>query len=193
MSFANFVQRRARIQRQRDAKNFSGWIRRITKNQIVLEFVDQPQLARSDVVLVEVHGDDGCASFTAIILETKGNFVILSLLDRFKVLSQSEAPRIKVEGVLGTIRFAGQEHPIAVRDVSAKGIGITTQVVVPHGSTVELEISANKLHLMLQGTIKYCRSLKEGAGFRCGIIVDSSGRIDSARWDSFRKSFTNAA
>ncbi|MBS1717414.1 MAG: PilZ domain-containing protein [Armatimonadetes bacterium] len=193
MSFANFVQRRARVQRHRDAKNFSGWIRQITQNQVVLEFTQVPELAHGETVLVEIHGDDGCASFKASVAETKSNFAVLRVIDRFKVFTANESPRIKVEGIQGKLTIDGQEHPITVGDVSEKGLGVIAPVALTQGSKVELEINTGKQTLSVTGSVRYCRQLKDSGNYRCGLIVSSSGRLDSARWDTFRKSFSNAA
>ncbi len=182
---SSFVNTRARLQRLSDAKFFSGWVHVLTHNEVVLELTCNDTCSIGDVFGVQAHGRDRTASMTARVVSIDGNEITMTLLDRIRMLAQSENARFYVADLTGVVRGPELEEEVTLIDVSTGGAAFTSPKAIERGKTVELELAVASWLVKLPAEIRYCRPEKDGSSyFRVGVTLLSLDRLDRARWIS---------
>jgi hypothetical protein len=174
---------RARFQRLKDAKLFTGWIRSFRKNNFVVVTPKEYEGAISDEFIFQVSGPGNVAVFRAILDYCHGNELVLRLVSEIRFTSAAEDMRLLIEGTSGALVSDGCEFEVLVVDVSATGAAVIASVELKKGDPVELRIDSTLGQVMVKGEVKYCRSAEgQSNQFRIGMSLTPDNRVDSARW-----------
>ncbi len=182
----NFTNKRARLQRHRDSKFFSGWVADFTGRDLILKLQDELSTEFADSFAVELFGSQFNALFMAE--QTEG----LSGQFHFKVLGNlafrpaTESARVKVSGCPVSLEHREGHLQGEAVDVSLGGIALVLPGALAPNTEVAFEIATPEGVIRLSGRVRYCRPHPLGKNSsRVGLVLDSSGRIENARWRDF--------
>lgn len=197
----NLVGTRVRFQRMADARNFSGWVRRVCGRSLVVttatdaefapgeefrfEAVDSGHLAEfraklvlSGMAVVRKHGylgPDGMGdSATALELEVSGGL---------KYIGTAESVRLAVEGVTAWVSKGTIRELVQVVDIAPKGAGIQCGIAWERGASLRVEVGTVFGRVQADGRVCYCRRMRDGtARNRVGLALSGFSRVDQAKW-----------
>jgi len=174
---------RARFQRLRDAKIFSGWVRTFSENNVVVVTPKDMEYETGDTFVFQVYGPGNIAVFRAVMEYCSGNVLSLRLASTVHFATQTEDMRLLLEGTTGVLMSEGCNFDVMLVDVSARGAAVLSSGQLDKGAPIELHIDSNLGQVVVKGEVKYCRKA-EGMQdqYRIGMSLKPDNRIDSARW-----------
>jgi hypothetical protein len=98
----------------------------------------------------------------------------------------SETARIRVRGCSVAIEHPGGQLRGDAVDVSLTGVGLVLSEALAPNTEVSIHLVTESGTYHPNGRVRYCRARnREKKSFRVGLVFDSLGRIDTARWRGF--------
>lgn len=206
----DFVGTRARFQRLRDAKVFSGWIENFHGQKLDVSCSTQFAVELGDEFRLEGFGHHIAITFNAK-LENIANYDILAkgglsviegtngriieatkttlnlvITSPVKFTASPEAVRIAVQDYPTRIQVGSQDLTGNLADIGPNGIGVKLSTKIEPSVPVVLTIQTPYGPVRTQGVTKYCRIDPDRAElFRVGIMFTDLGRLERPRWDRF--------
>lgn len=179
-----FVNTRTRLQRLRDAKLVSGWVREITGTDVLVQTNEQVAVAPGEVFSFQVHGKGVSALFKGVVKVVSGDRDLLfSIQPPIRYQKQSENVRIMVDGMTGLVSSGDLELEVLVMDLSENGAGILLSTSLHKGEKVQLRIDSPHGQIVCAAEVKYCRRDGQMPGqYRAGMLIAPENRVDLARW-----------
>jgi hypothetical protein len=178
-----FANTRARMQRLKDARFFSGWVKSFDEGEVRIRLSSPGDSDPGDRFLIELYGEETVAMFQAGITMSFDNQAYLTILGPVQYRRTTENARLAISGVFGTVVAEGEEIEARVADISRTGIGLVVRKSLNRKSTVQFKLSTPAGEVTGDGEVRYCRPDTSGNGsFRAGIKLTELGRLEKARW-----------
>ncbi len=188
---AAFANKRARLQRLKDAKFFAGWVKALTETEMHIRLKNPFGMELGDHVLVEVHGSESVATFPAVMTLRSGEDAVFRLAKAIIYVAAKENARISVAPMQCIVQYEGSSVQTEVVDVSAGGFGMLAPQAFKRGDIIQVEIESPFGPVACGGEVRYCKPDAEASGsFRVGIRTAEMERLEKARWNRL---FTEAA
>lgn len=183
MSHATFIGTRARLQRISDARFFSGWVKDFGPTEVRVRAAADFDLQSGDQFMIQLAGKGATAIFRGQLGFTSGRMLNFRITTPVRVVASTEAMRIAVDGMRGTISDDEDTVEVTVVDVSDSGAGIVCKAQPERGSTVRFEFNAPAGEVSGEAEVRYCRPDPETEGqFRVGLMIKLASRLDQAKW-----------
>lgn len=187
-----FRNTRARFQRLRDAKLFSGWIRNFNGPTVVLTLARAAELQPGDEFMFQVFGHGTMAMFRAELSLQAGDQLTFQVIGPTQYRRSKEDMRLLADGITGVLTCDGFDIDVIFVDLSVKGAGVICGQQLTKGSAIELRIDSSQGPILCTGEVVYSKRMSlNDFQFRVGLSVTPRGRIDLARWQ--RLLLTDAA
>src|SRR5579859_2586784 len=98
-----FTNVRARLQRLGDARFFSGWVDRLSRNDCWLRLAPGQEIDEGDRFSVEIHGEEALAAFPATATKIAKDRIWLRATDGIRFREAAEKVRYRLCGIYGTL------------------------------------------------------------------------------------------
>ncbi len=178
-----FANTRTRIQRMRDARFFSGWMKDLSNVSARVALKGCPAIEVGEKFMVECHGKEKIAMFQAELSGISGEDAVLSVIGQVTYRPTSESARVTVHSVTGTIKFDGMSTEVEVVDVSENGMGLISAQSLTRGEIVEAILCSPCGEICCAGEVRYCKPDPDQFGkFRVGLALEPLDRLAGARW-----------
>jgi PilZ domain len=178
----HFFNTRARVQRIRDAKLFSGWVRSFSGTTLVATLSREAQVTPGETFVFQVQGPGSVAMFTAVLELAFGMELTLNLISEVKFVKSDGTMRLLVEGMTGQLIYENYEIDVTILDLSENGAGVVTDEALEKGTGIQLVIDSPQGRVDCSGEVIYCRRLEVGNQYRIGMSIKPQNRVDTARW-----------
>ena len=177
---------RARLQRLKDAKTFSGWVEDLRDGCVILRMKNPTLHELNDLYMIEIHGLDRSAQFKACLLEYTEDAVVLGIPEGIKFYAPRENARVYLKERPAQLELDGLPIPAMVEDVSKEGLGLIVQHQIPRSSLVSVKMESDGGSINLKAEVRYCKTDPDLIGsFRVGLLIKEMDRLSSARWVRF--------
>ncbi|HEY3780878.1 MAG TPA: PilZ domain-containing protein [Fimbriimonadaceae bacterium] len=186
----HFFNTRARIQRIRDAKLFSGWVRSFSGTTVVVTLNRDENVRPGESFVFQVQGPGSVAMFTAVLELAFGTELTLKLVSEVRFTKSEGSMRLLVEGMTGQLIYDEYELEVTILDLSENGAGVVTDESLEKGTGIQLIIDSPQGRVDCAGEVIYCRPLDDNQ-YRIGMSIKPQNRVDTARWQ--RLLFSDAA
>lgn len=208
----DFVGTRARFQRMRDAKIFNGWIDNFFGNKLEVVTSSQFPVEVGDSFRFEGFGHHITMVFqcelesinaidaltggletliegsNAKVLESYGATFVLKVTGQIRFAASSEAVRIKVSNLPGSVLLGPKKIHAKAVDVSPGGLGMIVEEKIDVGTDVRVNLETNFGTLTGIFQVMYCVEDFRNAGYyRSGFKIKEMDRIERPRWDRFMR------
>lgn len=177
---------RARMQRLRDAKFFSGWVVKASSDLLEIQVANSSVLSAGDRFSVEVNGKVKAMAFECELKSQKDTLITLIVCSGPRPIPSSEPPRIKKSGVSARVSHGQKVHETSVLDVSESGVGFSSLEEIPKGTEVSMLVVSGNLQLLIAGVTTYDRADTSQPGrHRIGVQIKGLDRQTENQWFDF--------
>ena len=177
---------RARMQRLRDAKFFSGWVVSASSDLLEIHIAGSHVLSGGDRFSVEVNGKAKAMVFECELKSQKSTVVSLSICCGPRPVQATEAPRIKKSGVSARVSHGSKVHETSVIDVSESGVAFSSMAEIPKGTEVSMLVVSGDVQLLISGVTTYSRADTSQPGrHRIGVHLKDLDRQTEKLWFNF--------
>lgn len=183
---SQFERTRTRYQRLQDAKMFSGWVRQIVEDTLLIEPAPD-RIAPGQVFGFDLQGLDSKAICTAKLIqpwEPDGNLFRIEGVPKY-FPSRGEA-RLRVNRLACLFTAGTQQLTGIIEDVSVGGIGLWVDGHLDPGTDGVLVVHRSSGDIIAQGKVRYCREFAEHVpSFRVGIALRFDSTHHQVGWIQF--------
>ncbi len=179
---AQYVGTRLRVQRRRDAKLFSGWIRTIETKRVVLQLNEAATWAegeRATLIANDACREALCPAVCVQPLPPEFEFLIEGDI---RYSAAKEAKRVLVGSRTGVLALPGETHRVTILDASETGVGIELDKRLERGTMASLAVERAFGDIRLVVEVRYCRSLPDTNRFRAGLWIRFADRLSGEHW-----------
>ncbi len=181
----NYEGTRARCQRIRDAKLFSGWVGEITDGYIAMTCDHVPEFEPLDQIAIEVYGHAQNLLMVGVFESVAGKQAQFRVVSSTRVIPAKENVRIHA-GRLGVLcEFVGPEGNLLeyrVVDVSKGGVGLEGSMGLPKGHVGEIRFDTEAGDVTATAEVRYCKLDEASREYRLGLRIEFSERVSRGRW-----------
>lgn len=174
---------RCRLQRLRDLKFLSGWVRSAGAHQITVEVKGSPETADGEAFNLEATTGVFNVAYPCTLLRAEGAVLRLSITGEPLVTTPGQEPRYRANEI--DVIFQGPTGPLQTEsiDISPSGIGLRTLEPVARFAPVRLVVRNASNSVDCCGAVRYCRPDQDSKGtYRVGIQVEFADRLSRAMW-----------
>jgi hypothetical protein len=177
------VNTRARFQRLKDAKFFSGWVRDLTAADVLIQVTEPISTVPGELFLIQVHGRHQSALFKASLRVFADRELVFNIHHPIRFTKATESMRLLIDGMTGLVTAGTQEIEVLVVDLSEKGAGVLLPCGIEKNEAVTLRIDSSQGQIVCLGQVRYCKPDPQMPGqYRAGILLRPDNRVDQARW-----------
>jgi len=180
-----FNRTRARLQRTRDAKFFSGWVVKISDVLLEVQVSGSVAFVSGDRFSVEIVGKDKSILFDTEFRGQQGAVVALAICRASKPMPNAEPFRVRKNGVTARVSHLNKVLETTVVDVSEAGLGISCLEAIPKGIDLSMLVSSGDTQIAVSGHTKYCRPETQPGRFRIGIALNPMDGNSAREWMNF--------
>jgi hypothetical protein len=210
ISAQDFVGTRARFQRLRDYKLFTGWIEDFFGNKVTVSTNTQQSVEIGDEFRFEGFGHHISVVFTAKldaigkldlvnqgivtavegtnarIVEAKRVKFDLTVSGPVRFSASEEKVRVSTPDIFAAVKFGPYEHQGFLVDVGLEGVGMVLHSKVPVKENVDLKMETRLGSIEAKANVRYCSPDRDRAGmWRIGLLFIEMDRVNKPRWDRF--------
>ncbi|MBS1717151.1 MAG: PilZ domain-containing protein [Armatimonadetes bacterium] len=185
---AEFEGTRARFQRLRDLKLFSGWVEKASNLELIL-LIDEPHpLVEQDQCNFQLFSEDSSAMVQGIVIKTVADMakgkdgILFRLTSQPRRLPAQEAPRYLVRNLEGFVDDLAGHIPFTVLDVSKNGLGLVTDFELFPKDEIAIKLLSAFGEIIMKGSVRYVRKVPKTGRFRAGVQVQGAERTDVSLW-----------
>jgi len=174
---------RCRLQRHRDLKFFSGWIRTIDPQGMLVELNEDETAADGDRFYVEAAVSEAIVCLTADTVRADVSNASLAIADCRICSRPGQMPRYQAEGI--EVELYGLESRVegSAIDISASGIGLLCYMQVPRFVPVKMIVRGPAARVNCEGRVRYCRrDPSDPELFRVGIQLEPMEPAEERMW-----------
>jgi hypothetical protein len=174
---------RCRLQRLRDLKFLSGWVRSATAQQITIELKEAVPAEEGEKYNLEGATGGSNLAYPCMLIKADGGLYRLSVTGEPLVTTPGQEPRYRAYNI--EVSMQGPDSAIQSQaiDISASGIGVLTFEPLPRFARVKLAVRNSSTSVECLGTVRYCRPDQDERGcYRIGVQVDFEDRLSRAMW-----------
>ncbi len=180
---ANFANMRARLQRLKDAKFFTGWISDFDGHEVRVRLGVAGECEPGDLFMFEIYGTELDAIFQARVTMAFDNQSNMSVVGGVSYRPATENARICVSGMFGVVGTPDGDIEVRVTDISVNGLGLVIRKPLKQKMLVKLRLTTAVGEVTGEGEVRYCRLDPAGTGsYRAGLRLSELGRLEKARW-----------
>lgn len=206
----DFVGTRARFQRLRDAKLFTGWIEDFKDNIVTISTNTNHAVQIGDEFRFEGFGPQVAVVFNAKlesigeldlatqglittvegtnarIVEAKRVKLELFVSSPVRFSASTENLRMQADNTSTVLSFPGGQVAGFTIDIAKQGIGFICQKPLKAQQLVHVRIETKIGPIDAEGCVRYCVPDKDRVGMlRVGVMFTDMDRVNKPRWDRF--------
>jgi len=175
---------RCRLQRHGDLKFFSGWIRTINHQQMLVELNEDENAKAGDRFYVEAAFSEAIVCLTADTILADVANTSLAIADCQVCSRPGQMPRYQAEGIEVDIYGLESKLEGTAIDISGTGIGLLTYAQVPRFVPVKLIVRGPTARVHCEGRVRYCRrDASDKELFRVGIQLEPMEAAEERMWN----------
>lgn len=210
ISAQDFIGTRARFQRLRDAKLFSGWIEDYYGNLVTISTNTNHAVEIGDEFRFEGYGnrvsivfnaqltevgqlDTLCeAKVTSVdgtnikIVEARRVKLVLHVSSPIRLAASHESLRMMTREIFVKLEVGERDYEGYVIDVAQQGVGLISSQTLKPKSSVRVVMDTRLGPIEALGQVRYCLPDKDREGLmRIGVMFTDMDRVHRPRWDRF--------
>lgn len=184
--YSEFEGARARLQRLRDAKLFTGWVSQVSPTHVSLKLNPGSQGDAGEKFFVQLFGHEQSLMFPAVLASVNAETATLAYDGEVKRVASSEEMRVLLdEDLKCLVKLGWFEAWASVLDVSFSGLGLKTTMPVERGEMANITLPTVFGDIKGRGEVRYCRKMEEDGFHRVGIELEEFDRLNMAKWRRF--------
>jgi hypothetical protein len=177
---------RARLQRKRDSKFFSGWVVRFNDSDLIVRVPEEITGEPNDGFFVELFGNEINALFSGEQKLTTPGRVRLLVQGSVQYRVTSDTARIRVRGCSASVQHSSGVVQGDAVDISISGVGLILPEALDTNAQISAHLVTSENEFFVRGKVRYCRAQRaDRSQFRVGVVFEPLGRLDDARWRCF--------
>jgi hypothetical protein len=174
---------RCRLQRLRDLKFLSGWVRSVGAQQITVELKDVLAAEQGETFNLEATTVECNVAYPCMLIKAEQSIYRLSITGEPLITTPGQEPRYRAHQVEVDLQILDSVIEARAIDISASGIGLIINEPLVRFARVKLTTRNSSTSVECQGMVRYCRPDQDQRdSYRVGIEVDFADRLSRAMW-----------